>query len=127
MGAIICESVIQDCGQSERKYTCAAPASCSCVSFSCCSNLASSSKLKANGKATSRAEVVTIQTTFPTHFVPVFTAAAVFETLCENLCRVCGGTMSTSAAIRSNTVSSASNSEETDDSEVVEDAAELRA
>lgn len=61
---------------------------------------------------------------FPTTFELFLKKVAVLETLEEMLCRVAGGTMSTRAARRSKTDSLASSSEETEDSDVVDDEAD---
>lgn len=61
---------------------------------------------------------------FPKNFPLFLTKEAVFETREAMLCRAVGGTMSTSAAIRSKMVSSADNSEETEESDSVEEVRE---
>lgn len=100
------------------------PCCCSKNSLSWATILASSSNTRANGRATRSAEVVNIHTRFPTRFPPALRKEADFWTRWEMACLVVGGTMSTSAAMRSSKVSSVSMSEETEEREEVEDALE---
>lgn len=64
---------------------------------------------------------MTTHTMFPKNFPLFLTKEAVFETREDMLWRAVGGTMSTRAAIRSKKVSSADNSEETEESDSVDE------
>lgn len=99
------------------EQTCCAPCCCSSISFSCWTILASSSRASASGKPTSKADVVTTHTIFPTTFEARLTKEAVFKTRVEMLCRVVGGTMSLRAVMRSKRDSSTDASESREDRE----------
>lgn len=68
--------------------------------------------------------MVTTHTIFPTNFPPRFTNEVALEKRDEIECLVVGGTISTSAATRSKNVSFCESSEETEEREVDEEAAE---
>ena len=68
--------------------------------------MASSSRANASGRPTSNAEVVTTHTTFPITLEVRLKKEAVSTTRVKMLCRVVGGIMSLSAAMRSKTDSS---------------------
>jgi hypothetical protein len=101
--------------------TCCGPCWWASISFSCATIFASSSRLNASGKPTKSAEVVTTQTMFPTSTPPRLMTVAVLDNLEEMEWRVEGGMMSTSAARRSKTVSSADSSEEMEESDSADD------
>lgn len=61
---------------------------------------------------------------FPANFPPLFTNDAAFEKRDDIVWRVEGGTMSTSAAMRSKIVSSCESSEDTDERDAEEDVRE---
>ena len=84
-----------------KKNTCWAPCCWASISCSCCTIFASSSRERARGRPTRRAEVVTIQTTFPTTLPVFFMKVVVFEMDPAMDCLVVGGTMSTRAERRS--------------------------
>lgn len=67
---------------------------------------------------------MTTHTTFPTNFPPRLTKVVALEKRDEIECLVVGGTMSTSAATRSKNVSSCESSDDTDEREADEEAAE---
>ena len=79
--------------------------------------MASSSRANASGRPTSNAEVVTTHTTFPTTFDARLKKEAVSTTRVEMLCRVVGGIISFSAAMRSKRDSSIDASESREERE----------
>lgn len=82
--------------------------------------MASSSRLRASGNATSKAEVVTTHTTFPAIFPLFLKKEAVFEILDEMEWRVAGGITSARAATRSKKDSWTETSEAMEDRDSVE-------
>jgi len=76
--------------------------------------------MSTNGSATINADVLTTQATFPMNFPVEKTNEVVFDILEEMDCRVAGGTMSTSATMRSINVSFSGMSDDMDDKEAVE-------
>ena len=109
-------------GELFSRPTACAPCCCANISFSCCTILDSSSKTRTRGSPTSNADVAITHATLPAIFPPRSKNEVVRDTRDEILCRVVGGTISTSAARRSYKLSSAAGvSEEIDDRETDDD------